>query len=158
MSTEITGYFASTCVYLISQTGDPAYLEAARRAARFLTRVAWDGEMRTFPYEYRHDPAADPPAYFFDCGIIIRGLLAAWRATGEGEFLEIARLCGRSMGETFLAEDEIHPVINLPGSRPAPPDGRWSTSPGCYQLKSALAWHDLSVPTGNGKYLSYYRT
>ncbi|MCP5110729.1 MAG: hypothetical protein GY953_07840, partial [bacterium] len=157
VSTEITGYFASICVYLISQTGDPAYVDAARRAARFLTRVAWDEELKTFPYEYSHDPSADPPAYFFDCGIIIRGLLAAWRATGEAQFLRVARTCGRSMGGMFMTEDGIHPVISLPGSRPVPPGGRWSTAPGCYQLKSALAWHDLSVPTGNKKYLAYYR-
>ena len=119
VSTEITGYFASICVYLISQTGDSAYLDATRRAARFLTRVAWDEEMQTFPYEYSHDPNTDPPAYFFDCGIIIRGLLAAWRATGEAEFLQIARQCGRSMGETFLTEDG-HSAADQPPGRPGP--------------------------------------
>lgn len=157
MSTEITGYFASTCVYLISQTADPAYLEAARLAARFLTKVAWDPELSIFPYEYVHEADRDPPAYFFDCGIIVRGLLASWRATGQAEFLRVARACGRSMGDAFLAEGGIQPVLELPLKRPAVPDGRWSSRPGCYQLKSALAWHDLSVPTGNKQYLSHYR-
>lgn len=157
VSTEITGYFASTCVYLISQTGDPAYLEAARTAARFLARVAWDPELSIFPYEYLHEADRDPPAYFFDCGIIVRGLLASWRATGEAELLGVARACGRTMGDAFLADGEIQPVLQLPLKRPTTPDGRWSSRPGCYQLKSALAWHDLSVPTGNKKYLSYYR-
>ena len=61
------------------------------------------------------------------------------------------------MGEEFLADGVIQPVLELPLKRPAKPDGRWSSRPGCYQLKSALAWHDLSVPTGNKKYLSHYR-
>ena len=48
----------------------------------------------------------DPPRsrYFFDCGIIVRGLLAAWRATGDEEFLQCAH--GRwanSMARDFAA-------------------------------------------------------
>ncbi len=44
VSTEITGYAVSTLLFLHERTGDSAYLDAALRAARFLTRVAWDAE------------------------------------------------------------------------------------------------------------------
>ena len=80
VSSEITGYAVSTLVYLHSLTGQTAYLDSALRAARFLTEQAWDPDSSTFPFE----PGSDR-AYFFDVGIIVRGLLAAWRASGEEE-------------------------------------------------------------------------
>ena len=139
MSTEITGYFINVLVYMRELTGDPAYLEAARKAGRFLTRVAWDKELRTFPFEFAGVNRHKAPAFFFDCGIIIRGLLSVWRSTGEAEFLETATICGDSMAEDFLGSQNIHPALSLPGKKPQPYEPRWSRSPGCYQLKSALA-------------------
>ena len=85
VSTEITGYFASTMVLLYARTGSEEYLDAARRAAGFLCDTAWDPALRTFPFEF---PAAR--AYFFDCGIIVRGLLAVWRITKEQRLLDLA--------------------------------------------------------------------
>src|SRR5205085_1795099 len=92
ISTEITGYAVSTLVYLHSLTQDERYLERAVAAARFLTRTAWDAASGAMPYEI------GPPAftYFFDCGIIARGLVAVWRATGDAEFLDRAVAVGRS--------------------------------------------------------------
>jgi hypothetical protein len=85
ISTEITGYAASTFALL-------EQWERARATARFLTG-AWDRAARAMPFEI------EPPrfSYFFDCGIVVRGLLAVWRATGDDEFLECARLVGQSM-------------------------------------------------------------
>ena len=157
VSTEITGYFVSALVYLNALTGDAAYLGAARSAARFLTRAGWDSALRTFPFEHADGASHRRPAYFFDCGIIVRGLLSAWRATGETEFLETAEICGRSMAEDFLTPRAIHPVLTLPEKRAAPYEQRWSRSPGCYQLKSALAWHDLSAVTGSQQLLEHYQ-
>ena len=55
-------------------------------------------------------------SYFFDCGIIVRGLLAVWRATGEQEFLDVAVGTGDSMAKDFASEDgSFHPILTLPG-------------------------------------------
>src|SRR5271170_1548217 len=51
VSTEITGYTLSILLFLQQRTGDSAYLEAGLRAARFLTRTAWDARLDTFPFE-----------------------------------------------------------------------------------------------------------
>src|ERR1700749_1637489 len=51
VSTEITGYAVSALLFLHQRTGDPAYFDAGMRAARFLTREAWDAKLRTFPFE-----------------------------------------------------------------------------------------------------------
>jgi hypothetical protein len=139
VSTEITAYAAATLVYLHRLTGDVRCLEAGLRAGRYLTRVAWNPALATIPFE-------GPPqelAYFFDAGIIARGLLALWRATGEGEFFETAAGCARSMAGDFRGPAGYHAILALPGKQPAPGDGRWSRGPGCYQLKAAMAWLDL---------------
>jgi len=155
-STEITGYAASTLVYLHSLTRGPLFLERAALAARFLSRTAWSAQMCAMPFEL------DPPAwaYFFDCGIVVRGLVAVWRATGEEEFLEAAVWLGRAMARDFAAPDGWHPILSLPDKRPIEHDpARWSRSPGCYQLKAAMAWWDLWEATGDpGFGEPYWRT
>lgn len=134
VSNEITGYAASALVYL-------GELDAAVRAARFLSTHAWDAESHTFPFE-----PGSPLAYFFDIGIIVRGLLAVRRATGDEEFRTRANEAALSLAFDFVGDGAFHPVISLPDKKPAPYEPRWSRSPGCYQLKSALAWRDLGDP------------
>jgi hypothetical protein len=143
VSNEITGYAASTFAYLYSITEDVAHRDAAARAARFLTHHAWDSAASAFPFE----PSSNR-AYFFDTGIIIRGLLAAWRCSGEEEFLDRAREAALSLAFDFLGDSEYHPIVALPDKQPLPHEPRWSRRPGCYQLKSALAWHDIAQATG----------
>ncbi len=138
VSSEITGYAVSTLVYLHSLTGQTAYLDSALRAARFLCEQAWDPDSSTFPFE----PGSDR-AYFFDVGIIVRGLLAAYRASGEEAFLARAREAALSLAFDFLGEGVFHPIISLPDKQPLPYEPRWSRSPGCFQLKAALAWREL---------------
>ena len=154
VSVEITGYAVSAYVYLHAVTGDEAFLERALRTARFLTRVAWDEASETLPFEL------DPPefTYFFDCGIVVRGLLAAWRATGDAECLETATAMGRRMGLDFLAGDgSFHPILRLPSKCPQARDAlRWSQDEGCYQLKSAMAWWDLAGATGESVFGDLY--
>ncbi len=138
VSTEITGYAASTLAFLHARTGDLAYLEAAERCARYLCEEAWDDASSTFPFE-----PGSGRAYFFDIGIIARGLLAVWRATGEELYREKARDAALSLGFDFLGDGLFYPVIALPDKQPLPEEPRWSRQPGCYQLKSALIWHEL---------------
>ena len=154
VSTEITGYAASTLVYLHSVTKDARYLDRAVAAARFLTRTAWDSASATMPFEI------DPPAltYFFDSGIVVRGLVSVWRATADGEFLDAATALGQSMVRDFASEDgSFHPVLSLPDKRPLERDaGRWSRYPGCYQLKAAMAWWDLLEATADAQFREPY--
>ena len=100
-------------------------------SARFLSNVAWDAGAHTFPFEI-----ASNLAYFFDVGIIARGLLA----TGAEEFRERVRDAGLSLAFDFIGEGAFHPIVTLPDKQPLPYERQWSRSPGCYQLKSASAW------------------
>jgi hypothetical protein len=156
VSTEITGYAASTFVYLHTLTRDGAYLERAVRAARFLTRSAWRADLLAIPFET--DPTGEGLlTYFFDAGIIVRGLLSVWRATGDSEFLRGAETVGRSMMHDFASGDgEFHPILRLPEKQPLARDQRWSRSAACYQLKSAMAWHDLAEATGDAEWRCPY--
>ena len=154
VSTEITGYAVSGYVYLHSLLGDAAYIEAARRAARFLAGAAWHGPSQSMPFEI------EPPefTYFFDCGIIVRGLLAAWRATSEPEFLQAAVAVGNSMAADFAdGAGTYHPILALPSKKPLDREPlRWSRAPGCYQLKAAMGLLELAEATGDARYREPY--
>jgi hypothetical protein len=157
VSTEITGYSISALLYLFHHTGREEYVEAGLRAARFLTRTAWDSRIGTFPFE--HGVNGDRPtalAYFFDLGIIVRGLLAAWRVSKDEEFRDAAIAAGHSMAADFCDADSIHPILALPDKRPIPYESRWSAMPGCYQLKSAMAWYELFETTGEMEFRRTY--
>jgi hypothetical protein len=147
ISTEITGYTTSALAYLYSATGDLNYLDRAVRTASFLAKEAWDEGLGNFPFEY--GPGAEAKLYFFDCGIIVRGLLTVWKLTGDEALLDRAVACGRAMIRDFDTEAEIHPILMLPEKQPLARDWRWSRNPGCYQLKSALAWRQLAAITGD---------
>ena len=159
VSTEITGYAVSALLYLDQHTAQPQYLEAALRGARFLANTAWDARLATFPFE--HSKNGDQPralAYFFDCGIIVRGLLAAWRVSKEDRLRDTAIAAGRSMAADFRSPDAIHPILALPNKHPLPYEPRWSAMPGCYQLKSAMAWFELFETTGEMEFLRAYES
>lgn len=162
ISTEITGYTASFMLFLYRETEAAEYLDCGLRAANFLTGAAWDSGLGVFPYEYSASSAiVDRLAYFFDSGIIIRGLLRAWRATRHTRFLDTAVAAGRGMiqhfhGPGFHGSGPIHPILLLPSLQPRPSEPRWSANPGCYQLKSAMAWFELFEISGDRQMLSAY--
>jgi hypothetical protein len=159
VSTEITGYAVSTLVYLYDRTGMPGFLSAAERAGKFLTGTAWNPALGTFPFEHSAD--GDTPqalAYFFDCGIIIRGLILLARATGESGYLKVATQAGRSLAADFAGPAGYHPIVELPSKSPLAYAPQWSRSPGCYQLKSALAWHYLAEATGEQRFEALYES
>lgn len=131
VSNEITGYAVSTFSYLHALTGDVTYHDAAIRSARFLSDDAWDAAAHTFPFE----PGSNL-AYFFDVGIIVRGLLS----TGAAEFCNRSREGALSLAFDFIGDGVFHPIIQLPEKQPLEYGRQWSRNPGCYQLKSALAW------------------
>jgi hypothetical protein len=157
ISTEITGYAISTLTYLHGLTNDSRYLDAASAAARFLSRLAWEPSLQAFPFEYSGAGQPSRLAYFFDSGIIVRGLLSLWRVQNDPELFDLAKACGEAMARDFAASDgEYHPVIELPDKRPVAREPRWSRLPGCYQLKSAMAWRELFDETGDEQYKKYY--
>ena len=150
VSTEISGYAASALVYLFRVTGDEAYLACARKTAHFLVQ-AWDEQLRTFPFEH-----PSQHSYFFDCGIIIRGLLAVWRETRDEQLLEISSAAAHAMIADFHSGQDYHPILALPEKDPLPRTGQWSRAPGCYQLKAAMAWRDVAEITGDSALTDAY--
>ncbi len=152
ISTEISGYAISTLVYLHSRTGDEEYLDRAKRAAEFLTRTARSRDGFAMPFE-----TGSNLTYFFDCGIIVRGLLTLHLTTGDAEALDTAVRCGTAMLEDFKATGgEYHPILTLPEKTSLPRDERWSRNPGCYQLKAALGWFELASITGEDAWMAAY--
>ena len=152
-STEITGYATSAFVYLHSVTGEARYMDRALAGARFLVG-AWDGASGTMPYEI----APAEYSYFFDCGIIVRGMLSVWRATARQEFLDTAVATGQSMARDFAGPaGDFHPILALPSKTPVAREAlRWSRTATCYQLKAAMAWWELWEATGDERFREPY--
>ena len=145
VSTEITGYALSALVSL-------GHFDQAVQAGRFLC-LAWDSAAQAMPFELS-SPAY---SYFFDNGIIVRGLLAAWRVLLDPLFLNTAIAIGHHMLEDFSNGKDFHPVLCLPGKHAAERDPlRWSRSAGCYQLKAAMAFHELAEVTSDGMFVERY--
>ena len=138
VSTEITGYAISTLLELYQRTKRAEYLAAAHRAGRFLAD-AWDAGLQTMPFE-----PDSRLAYFFDLGIIARGLLRLWRATDEAWARDLAIGCARSMLTDFPAERGSFCILQLPLKEPLPVERWWSRTPGAFHLKAALAWLELA--------------
>ena len=112
----------------------------------------------TTPYGIPGGPSLCPGDRWNPTGIIIRGLLAQWRVSQEDELLDTCIAAGRAMLENFCARDIIHPVLALPHKRPLAHQPHWSTGPGCYQLKAALAWYELYDATGETHFLRAYES
>jgi hypothetical protein len=155
VSTEITGYALSTYLYLEQCAPSGPYRRAAERAGEFLLHQAWSEQNATFPFEQPSNGSATY-AYFFDCGIVARGLLAAWRSTGNAEYFERAKECALSMAFDFMAEEAMYPILRLPEKQPLAYERHWSRAPGCYQLKSAVAWKELADETGRRELASAF--
>lgn len=155
-STEITGYAIGALMELHERTADPAYLEAAVRAGELLCR-AWNSGAAAMPFEWAADgDLPEQHSYFFDNGIIIRGLLRLWATAREQRFLDTAVQCADSMRRDFVNSADIHPILNLPAKTPLARDSRWSRSSDCYQLKSALGWLSVAEATGDTSYVEQY--
>lgn len=158
ISTEITGYAASTFAWLFRAAGDGRLREAGVRAGEFLLRQTWDRASGLFPFEYAADgDFAEPLTYFFDNAIVVRGLLALWRVEPRREWLEAAYRCGVAMAREFPTADGFAAALVLPGRDPAEPDARWSRNSGCYHLKAALAWRELELAGFAGEFEASWR-
>lgn len=158
ISTEITGYAASALFELFARRKDATLQQAGLRAADFLLR-AWNPELSAMPFEWSSDgDLPEDHTYFFDCGIITRALLRAWRETAEHKYLQYAYNCGEAMLRDFVNEVDIHPILTLPGKTPVPRDSRWSRSSACYQTKSALAWLELAEITRDERFREAFET
>jgi hypothetical protein len=156
VSTEITGYCISALVLLHEQTGEMRYWDAAVKNVKFLTKTAWDPNSSAMPFECEGE--GKNYSYFFDAGIIARGLLTAWRRCKHSDLLSKAMKCGESMAEDFFDGKDFYPIITLPQKEGLPREaGRWSRSSACYQLKAALAWRELFEASGEERFDKLYR-
>jgi hypothetical protein len=132
-STEITGYSVAGLLLVGLET-------EALRAGDFLRYRAWDAQRQIIPFELEGSPRL---AYFFDSGIIARGLARLHEATGDKAYRSGAIAAARSMARDFRAPRGYHPILELPSKTPVSYTEWWSRRPGSFHLKAALAWCEL---------------
>lgn len=151
ISTEITAYAIQAYLQL-PIPGQTGLLSNALRAGQFLCFDAGDPQDGLFPVQVSRSGAeARRVAYFFDCGIIIRALLALWHATADPMYLERAERCGAMILERMSRVDgSFFPVVDLESGVPSVPGETWSLEPGVHQLKVGLAFLELAEVTSSG--------
>lgn len=143
ISSEISGYFASSLFMLHDLGGNSESFDAAVRAADFLADQAWDQNAGMLTVEQTAEGRST--ACFFDCGIVLSALLQAWRRGRNARHREAALRLGGSMLKDFCgAPGCFHPVVKTSTKEPLAYGDWWSERPGCYQLKAAKAWLELS--------------
>lgn len=149
VSTELTGYFLSAVAGNRPAAEAPVH-EQALSAARFLTSQAFDPRSDLFPFEVSGpDHSQSRLAYFFDCGIIIRGLVKVWEWTDDPAYLDAAERCGLALvGRMRRVDGAFFPLFNLETGEPFEGTDKWSLRSGVYHLKVGLAFRELSVITG----------
>jgi len=150
-STEITAYSILGYLYL-PLPGHTGLLSNALRAGQFLCYDAGDPKNGLFPFEL--PLSGFPPSnlvYFFDCGIIIRALLALWNTTGDRMYLERAEGCGAAlMSKMSRVDGSFFPLFDLSTGTPFTGGDQWSLQPGVHQLKVGMAFMELAEVTSSG--------
>lgn len=151
VSTELTGYFLSA---VVGPGPEGSLPDQALQAGRFLIEEGFDNQSELFPFELSAPSGGGPRlAYFFDCGIIIRGLVRLWERTNEPAFLDAAERCGLALTSRMRRVDgAFFPLFNLDSGEPFEGEARWSLRSGVYHLKAALALRELHVITGLGEF------
>ena len=153
VSTEITGYAASALAFLYCITKEDAYLDAARRAAHFLTDQAWDPALSIFPYEHSHSPiwlTSSIPALLC-AGCLPCGASPGSRNCSMSRLRRHRECCGISTrGATSI------PSSNCPRRRLAIAIVTGLVPLRCYQAKSALAWREVAEITGEASMRAAY--
>jgi hypothetical protein len=151
ISTETTGYFINALLWS-RRFGDKEPAEPATRAGRFLLERAFDMSRELFPFEMDENGFADL-AYFFDCGVIIRGLLQLSKATGDEAYLECAERCGLALHSRMSTVDGgFFPLYDLSTDNPQTGSGSWSVEMDVHHLKVRLALLELFEATGRGEF------
>lgn len=152
ISTEITAYGIKAYLQL-PLPGETGLLSHALRAGQFLCYDAGDPGLGLFPFELpiKGGYPPSPLAYFFDCGIIIRGLIALWNTTNDPAYLSRAERCGFEMLDRMSRVDgSFFPVLDMSSGVPSINPGTWSLAPGVYQLKAGMAFLELAELTSSG--------
>lgn len=134
VSFEITGYALHLFTWLAKTVPNDRFAERADLHARFLGKwIISSGDML---------PSYEPgsiKSYFFDCGIVARAL----RFYGNEQ--------GEALAETMVrfhnVDGFIQAISTINGFEVNEPKQWWSSRPGLYQLKAALAWSGLQWHT-----------
>ncbi|MGE0372701.1 MAG: sugar phosphate nucleotidyltransferase [Gammaproteobacteria bacterium] len=161
--TEVTGYALLDDLTLFSLTGNPHYVDKARKSADWIMRHAQDptgGVLTRYYFERDTDPAladksfAGRRIFTFDVAICLRGMVALYRYTGDEALLHSAVRMGDYLLEcTVSPEGEVVAIYDAAAGRPVPADrNKWSRCFGAFHSKAGESLIDLYAVTGQEKY------
>jgi uncharacterized protein YyaL (SSP411 family) len=90
----------------------PAYLEAAKKAAKFIRAELYDETSGTMRRVYREGPG-DAPAFADDYAFLISGLIDLYEATFDDSYLEFADVLQSKSSPVFFTFCAFEVVVSL---------------------------------------------
>jgi hypothetical protein len=145
---EITGYAATTHIWLARRAGAGAEtIPCARAAADWLVGTVFQPESDLYPYKYDCATGAFAPlAYTFDLGMILNGLVNVYRETGAPIYREYAaRTATKLTRDLVRADGSLEPYRSLRGAQPSAAESlKWSRQSGPYLVKCVLGLLNLA--------------
>ncbi len=153
---EITGYAVNAYLFAHTQTGEPAYLAAARMAADWLIRQEFpeNGLIRTrVNHDHFRTPYFEEWVFTFDQWIIVYGLVCLAEAAKDKTYLNHAcRMADFLLKETVRPNGLFFPVYHIGRKEPEATGDKWSRQSGGFHAKALMALDKLQELTGNPAY------
>lgn len=159
---EITGYAVNSYLHFYRQTGSPEYLDAAEKAA------AWISAQRLQPSglvlnRMNHSETANP--YFqtwfftFDQWMIVFGLAELAAVTGSSEHHKTAEeIAGFLIENTVQENGSFFPIFDQSTGKAVVQDDKWSRQAGGYHAKGLMGLLKLYDLTQESRYLETARS
>jgi hypothetical protein len=160
---EVTGYAITFFSWLYSELKTDESLQAARESANWIIRnmrllpssllVAGHAQQDTF----RDKGKLSNQIYAFDNGMIIIGLLNLYKLTKDSTLLYAAETMTKSLIRHFFEPSSkaiTAALLDTDCKTISYGKGKWSTTPGAYHSKLALALLQLYYMTENNLYIN----
>lgn len=166
--TEITGYSIEMLLDLYERTNDPAYLEYAESAAKWIIGMQYEGKDENAAGSFLKglslaEMQKSRRAYSFDAGICIGALVELYRKTTDPLLLEAATRGARWLMATMQNSDgSLRPFYDLEKGFSTPEKWylpkhlrarfSWFEKPGSYHVKAVIGLLKLHSVTREDRY------
>jgi len=161
--TEVTGYALLDDLTLFSLTGNPHYVDKAKKSAAWIMSHGQDtsgGVLTRYYFERDTDPALSDKSFAgrriftFDVAICLRGMVNLYLYTGDKAVLNSAVRMGDYLLECVVSpEGEVTAIYDAAKGQPVSADrNKWSRCFGAFHSKVGEALIDLHAATQQEKY------
>ena len=147
---EITGYAITTLCFLYAITKNKAFIDRAKKAARWILRDALDQSGGVLTRKYlktavSHYSFERGNIYSFDCAMVAFGMCKLYKITKNEEYLKCAEKIAEFLNKKMIKDTGLYyPIFDTKTGKCVEDSGKWSTQSGSFHCKLALCLCELS--------------